>query len=187
MTIAIITGGSRGLGRSTALQCAARGSGVILTYNSHPEGADAVARAIEADGGKAVALKLDVSDTGSFPEFKQAVVTALAQTWGRTTFDHFVNNAGYGLFKSIATVTEDEFDGLFFLTQTLLPLMADGGAIVNVTSAPPVSPPPALPPMLRSRAGSRCSPATWPRSSETAASAPMRCRPAQSVPNSAAG
>jgi NAD(P)-dependent dehydrogenase (short-subunit alcohol dehydrogenase family) len=195
MTIAIITGGSRGLGRSTALQCAARGSGVILTYNSHPEGADAVVRAIEADGGKAVALKLDVSDTGSFPEFKQAVVTALAQTWGRTTFDHFVNNAGYGLFKSIATVTEDEFDGLFavhlkgpfFLTQTLLPLMADGGAIVNVTSAPPVSPPPALPPMLRSRAGSRCSPATWPRSSETAASAPMRCRPAQSVPNSAAG
>jgi NAD(P)-dependent dehydrogenase (short-subunit alcohol dehydrogenase family) len=143
MTIAIITGGSRGLGRSTALQCAARGSGVILTYNSHPEGADAVVRAIEANGGKAVALKLDVSDTTSFAEFKQAVVTALAQTWGRTTFDHLVNNAGYGLFKSIATVTEDEFDGLFavhlkgpfFLTQVLLPLMADGGAIVNVTSA----------------------------------------------------
>jgi NAD(P)-dependent dehydrogenase (short-subunit alcohol dehydrogenase family) len=143
MTIAIITGGSRGLGRSTALQCAARGSGVILTYNSHPEGADAVVRAIEANGGKAVALELDVSDTTSFAEFKQAVVTALAQTWGRTSFDHLVNNAGYGLFKSIATVTEDEFDSLFavhlkgpfFLTQALLPLMADDGAIVNVTSA----------------------------------------------------
>jgi NAD(P)-dependent dehydrogenase (short-subunit alcohol dehydrogenase family) len=143
MTIAIITGGSRGLGRSTALQCAARGSGVILTYNSHPEGAEEVVRAIEANGGKAVALKLDVSDTTSFAEFKQAVVTALAQTWGRTTFDHLVNNAGYGLFKSIATVTEDEFDSLFavhlkgpfFLTQALLSLMADGGAIVNLTSA----------------------------------------------------
>jgi NAD(P)-dependent dehydrogenase (short-subunit alcohol dehydrogenase family) len=143
MTIAIITGGSRGLGRSTALQCAARGSGVILTYNSHPEGAEEVVQAIKANGGKAVALKLDVSDTTSFAEFKQAVVTALAQTWGRTTFDHLVNNAGYGLFKSIATVTEDEFDSLFavhlkgpfFLTQALLSLMADGGAIVNLTSA----------------------------------------------------
>lgn len=143
MTIALITGASRGLGRSTALQCAARGSGVILTYNSHPEGADAVVRAIEAEGGKAVALKLDVADTASFPAFKQAVVTALDTVWGRRDFDHLVNNAGYGLFKPIATVTEAEFDGLFavhlkgpfFLTQTLLPLIADGGAIVNLTSA----------------------------------------------------
>ncbi|MDN4633608.1 SDR family oxidoreductase [Sphingomonas sp. PsM26] len=143
MTIALITGASRGLGRSAALQCAARGSGVILTYNSHPEGADAVVRAIEAEGGKAVTLKLDVADTASFPAFKQAVVTALDTVWGRTTFDHLVNNAGYGLFKPIATVTEAEFDGLFavhlkgpfFLTQALLPLIADGGAIVNLTSA----------------------------------------------------
>ena len=143
MTIALITGASRGLGRSTALQCAARGSGVILTYNSHPEGADEVVQAIEAKGGSAVALKLDVADTASFPTFKQAVVTALGTVWGRTTFDHLVNNAGYGLFKAIATVTEAEFDGLFavhlkgpfFLTQTLLPLIADGGAIVNLTSA----------------------------------------------------
>jgi NAD(P)-dependent dehydrogenase (short-subunit alcohol dehydrogenase family) len=143
MTITIITGGSRGLGRSTALQCAARGSGVILTYNSHPEGANEVVRAIEADGGKAVALKLDVSDTASFGAFKEEVAAALATTWGRTDFDHLVNNAGYGLFNPIATVTEAEFDGLFavhlkgpfFLTQTLLPMMVDGGAIVNLTSA----------------------------------------------------
>lgn len=143
MTITIITGGSRGLGRSTALQCAARGSGVILTYNSHPEGADEVVRAIEADGGKAVALKLDVSDTASFGAFKEEVAAALATTWGRTDFDHLVNNAGYGLFNPIATVTEAEFDGLFavhlkgpfFLTQTLLQMMVDGGAIVNLTSA----------------------------------------------------
>jgi NAD(P)-dependent dehydrogenase (short-subunit alcohol dehydrogenase family) len=143
MTIALITGASRGLGRSTALQCAARGSGVILTYNSHPDGADEVVQATEAKGGSAVALKLDVADTASFPAFKQAVAAALDTVWGRTTFDHLVNNAGYGLFKSIVTVTEAEFDGLFavhlkgpfFLTQTLLPLIADGGAIVNLTSA----------------------------------------------------
>jgi NAD(P)-dependent dehydrogenase (short-subunit alcohol dehydrogenase family) len=143
MTIAIITGASRGLGRSTALQCAARGSGVILTYNSHPEGADAVVREIKAAGGKAVALKLDVSDTAAFPAFRDAVAAALSATWDRTAFDHLVNNAGFGLFNPIASVTEAEFDSLFavhlkgpfFLTQTLLPLMADGGAIVNLTSA----------------------------------------------------
>jgi NAD(P)-dependent dehydrogenase (short-subunit alcohol dehydrogenase family) len=143
MTIAIITGGSRGLGRSTALQCAARGTGVILTYNSHPDGAEQVVRAIEADGCKAVALKLDVTDTASFAAFRDAVASTLAATWDRTDFDHLVNNAGYGLFNPIATVTEAEFDGLFavhlrgpfFLTQTLLPLMANGGSIVNLTSA----------------------------------------------------
>jgi NAD(P)-dependent dehydrogenase (short-subunit alcohol dehydrogenase family) len=143
MTIAIITGGSRGLGRSAALQCAARGSGVILTYNSHPEGADEVVREIEAIGGRGVALKLDVSDTLSFPAFKDAVAAALAAMWNRADFDHLVNNAGYGFFKRITGVTEAEFDGLFavhlkgpfFLTQTLLPMMADGGSIVNLTSA----------------------------------------------------
>ncbi|KKC27921.1 SDR family NAD(P)-dependent oxidoreductase [Sphingomonas sp. SRS2] len=143
MTIAIITGASRGLGRSTALQCAGRGSGVILTYNNHPDGADAVVREIEAGGGKAVALKLDVSDIAAFPAFEDAVVASLDTHWGRTSFDHLVNNAGFGLFNPIATVTEAQFDGLFavhlkgpfFLTQMLLPLMAEGGAIVNLTSA----------------------------------------------------
>jgi NAD(P)-dependent dehydrogenase (short-subunit alcohol dehydrogenase family) len=143
MTIAIITGGSRGLGRSAALQAAARGIGVILTYNSHPEGADEVVRTINTGGGKAVALKLDVADTESFPALRDAVAAVLAATWGRDTFDHLVNNAGYGVFNPIASVTEVEFDGLFavhlkgpfFLTQTLLPLMAGGGSIVNLTSA----------------------------------------------------
>ena len=100
-------------------------------------------RAIAAEGGKAVALKLDVAEIGSFAGFRDAVVTALSEHWRRTDFDHLVNNAGYGLFNPIASVTEDEFDGLFavhlkgpfFLTQTLLPLIADGGAIVNLTSA----------------------------------------------------
>ncbi|MCC0807644.1 SDR family oxidoreductase [Methylobacterium sp. W2] len=143
MTIAIITGGSRGLGRSTAMQCAARGIGVILTYNSHPKGADGAVRTIQSGGGEAVALKLDVADTGSFPAFREAVAAALAATWDRDSFDHLVNNAGYGAFNPITSVTEAEFDGLFavhlkgpfFLTQALLPLMADGGSIVNLTSA----------------------------------------------------
>jgi NAD(P)-dependent dehydrogenase (short-subunit alcohol dehydrogenase family) len=143
MTIAIITGASRGLGKSTALECARRGTGVILTYNSHPGGADAVVQEIEARGGKAVALKLDVADTASFPAFRDSVATALSTVWGRSDFDQLVNNAGYGLYNPIETVTEVEFDGLlavhlkgpFFLTQTLLPLMARGGHIVNLTSA----------------------------------------------------
>ncbi|MGX5666652.1 SDR family NAD(P)-dependent oxidoreductase [Rhizobium daejeonense] len=143
MSIVIITGGSRGLGASIAAQCAKRGLGVILTYNSNRQAAEKVVGAIEADGGKAVALELDVSSTAEFPAFRDAVRQALATTWNANTFDFLVNNAGYGLYNPIATVTEDEFDGLFrvhlkgpfFLTQSLLPLMADGGHIVNVTSA----------------------------------------------------
>ncbi|MFT8988697.1 MAG: SDR family oxidoreductase [Gluconobacter albidus] len=143
MSIVIITGGSRGLGASVAAQCANRGMGVILTYNSNRQAADKVVGTIKAGGGKAVALELDVSSTAEFPAFRDAVRQALATTWNTNTFDFLVNNAGYGLYNSIATVTEDEFDGLFrvhlkgpfFLTQALLPLMADGGHIVNVTSA----------------------------------------------------
>jgi NAD(P)-dependent dehydrogenase (short-subunit alcohol dehydrogenase family) len=143
MSIVIITGGSRGLGASIAIQCARRGMGVILTYNSNRQSAETVVGTIEADGGKAVALELDVSNSASFPAFQRAVTEALARTWNVQTFDFLVNNAGYGLYNPIATVTEDEFDGLFrvhlkgpfFLTQALLPLMADGGHIVNVTSA----------------------------------------------------
>ncbi|HEX7825356.1 MAG TPA: SDR family oxidoreductase [Mycobacterium sp.] len=143
MSIVIITGGSRGIGAATALACAARGMGVILTYNSNPDSANDVVDRIVDGGGRAVALKLDVADTSSFPAFGDEVRVALQTTWNRNDFDHLVNNAGYGLFKSIATVTEAEFDGLFnvhlkgpfFLTQTLLPLIADGGQIVNLTSA----------------------------------------------------
>jgi NAD(P)-dependent dehydrogenase (short-subunit alcohol dehydrogenase family) len=143
MSIVIITGGSRGLGASIATHCARRGLGVILTYNSNGQAAEQVVRTIEADGCKAVALELDVSDSASFPAFRAAVVEALARAWKAQTFDFLVNNAGYGLYNPIATVTEDDFDGLFrvhlkgpfFLTQALLPLMADGGHIVNVTSA----------------------------------------------------
>lgn len=143
MSIVIITGASRGLGASTALQAAKRGMGVILTYNSHAAGAEEVVRQIEAEGGKAVALALDVGKVASFAGFRANVAAALAATWGRDRFDALVNNAGYGGFAAIEAVTEAEFDGLlnvhlkgpFFLTQALLPLMADGGHIVNMTSA----------------------------------------------------
>lgn len=143
MSVVIITGASRGLGRSAALQCARRGMGVIVTYNSHPNGAEEVVAVIAAMGGKAKALALDVSQVSSFAAFRDGVAQTLKTHWSRDRFDFLVNNGGHGLFEPIASVTEAQFDGLlnvhlkgpFFLTQTLLPLMADGGAIVNITSA----------------------------------------------------
>ncbi|MDQ2140311.1 SDR family oxidoreductase [Alcaligenaceae bacterium C4P045] len=143
MSVVIITGASRGLGASTAMQAADRGMGVILTYNSHAAGAEAIVRSIEAKGGKAAAIGLDVSNVASFAAFRDAVAVVLKNTWNTDRFDALVNNAGYGIFNAIESVTEAEFDGLlnvhlkgpFFLTQALLPLMVDGGHIVNLTSA----------------------------------------------------
>lgn len=143
MSVVIITGASRGLGASAAVHAARRGMGVILTYNSHAAGAEEVVRSIEAEGGKAVALALDVGKVASFANFRDEVAAALQATWRRDRFDALVNNAGHGAFTSIETVTETEFDGLlnvhlkgpFFLTQALLPLIADGGQIINMTSA----------------------------------------------------
>jgi len=145
MSIVIITGASRGIGASAAVQVAKRGMDVILTYNSHAAGAEKIVREIEADGGKALAIGLDVGKLASFAGFRDKVAAALETKWRRNSFDALVNNAGYGLFNAIETVSEAEFDGLlnvhlkgpFFLTQALLPLMADGGHIVNMTSATP--------------------------------------------------
>ncbi|MCP1496607.1 NAD(P)-dependent dehydrogenase (short-subunit alcohol dehydrogenase family) [Pseudomonas migulae] len=143
MGVIVITGGSRGIGASTAEHAAQRGMGVILTYNSDPQSAAAVVGRIELHGGKAVALKLDVSDVGSFEAFRESVRLALGETWGSTTLSGLVNNAGYGLFNPLATVSEAQFDGLFnvhlkgpfFLTQALLPLLAEHASIVNLSSA----------------------------------------------------
>ncbi len=143
MKIVIITGSSRGIGAATAIECARRGMGVVVTYNSNPDKADEVVATITAKGGKAVALKLDVGDTGSFAAFRDALRTQLKAVWAREKFDFLVNNAGYGLYTPLRDVTEEQFDGLygvhlkgpFFLTQILLPLMEDGGQIVNMTSA----------------------------------------------------
>jgi NAD(P)-dependent dehydrogenase (short-subunit alcohol dehydrogenase family) len=122
---------------------ARRGMGVILTYNANPAAAHAVVQHIEQAGGKAVALKLDVADVGSFAAFRESVVGALSETWGVSTLAGLVNNAGYGLFNPMESVSEAQFDGLFgvhlkgpfFLTQTLLPLMGNGASIVNLSSA----------------------------------------------------
>ena len=143
MSVILITGGSRGIGASTATLCAERGMGVVLTYNNNPKAAQAVVEQIQAGGGKAVALKLDVADVSSFGAFAETVQQVLEQVWDVAHLDGVVNNAGYGLFNPIATVSEAQFDGLFnvhlkgpfFLTQTLLPLLADGASIVNLTSA----------------------------------------------------
>jgi NAD(P)-dependent dehydrogenase (short-subunit alcohol dehydrogenase family) len=142
MGIAIITGGSRGLGRSMALHLAKAGHDVILTYNSKQVEADAVVAEIEKAGRKAAALQLNVANSASFAGFASAVQKLLADRWGRKDFDYLVNNAGIGLHASIAETTEAQFDELmnihlkapFFLTQRLLPLMRDGGRILNVSS-----------------------------------------------------
>ncbi|MBB6116261.1 NAD(P)-dependent dehydrogenase (short-subunit alcohol dehydrogenase family) [Rahnella inusitata] len=143
MKVILITGGSTGIGASTAIECAAKGMGVILTWHRHPEAADEVVRQIDAAGGKAVAVQLDVSRSQTFAAFRTQLAAVLEDFWQRRDFDVLINNAGFGLFNPIETVTENEFDNLFnvhlkgpfFLTQTLLPLLTDGGHIVNVTSA----------------------------------------------------
>lgn len=143
MKIVMVTGSSRGLGASTALECAKRGMGVIVTYNHNPGKAHEVVKAIAGIGGKAVALELDVGNSGSFRDFRTSVSAQLHALWGRETFDFLVNNAGYGLYAPIPEVTEEQFDclfnvhlkGPFFLTQTLLPIIEAGGHVVNVTSA----------------------------------------------------
>lgn len=143
MSIAIITGGSRGIGASTALACAERGMGVVLTFNANPEAAEKVVERIRHKGGQATTAKLDVADSASFPVFRDDVARRLEKIWNTDRFNFLVNNAGFGQFNPIVSVTEDEFDALyrvhlkgpFFLTQTLLSLMADGGHIVNIGSA----------------------------------------------------
>lgn len=143
MGVIVITGGSRGIGASTAEHIAKKGQGVILTYNTNRQAALSLVERIESAGGKAVALQLDVSDVGSFGAFRQSVATTLREKWDATTLDGLVNNAGHGVFNPLASVTEAQFDDLcnvhlkgpFFLTQTLLPLLAPGSGIVNLTSA----------------------------------------------------
>jgi NAD(P)-dependent dehydrogenase (short-subunit alcohol dehydrogenase family) len=142
MTIAIITGGSRGLGKAMAMASATKGHDVILTYNSRQEEAEAVVAEIEKGGRKAVALRLDVSDSKSFVAFRDAVKETLKQVWQRDDFDFLINNAGIGIHAPFTETTEEQFDqlvnvqfkGPFFLTQTLLPLMVNGGRIINISS-----------------------------------------------------
>ncbi|MFL6586866.1 MAG: SDR family NAD(P)-dependent oxidoreductase [Luteimonas sp.] len=140
--IAMITGASRGLGRNTALAVARSGGDVVLTYRSNAEEAHAVVAEIEALGRKAMALQLDTGDVEAFPALVDELRVGLRATWQRDTFDHLVNNAGHGDTAPIAETTVAQFDrlvdvhfkGVFFLTQALLPLINDGGRIVNIST-----------------------------------------------------
>lgn len=140
--IALVTGGSRGLGKNAVLKLAAEGTGIILTWNNSQQEAQEVVREIEGKGGKAAALQLNVGDTASFSRFAQKVKDTLKHVWQRDTFDYLVNNAGTGLYAPYTETTEAQFDdamnihfkGPFFLTQQLLPLIKDGGRILNVSS-----------------------------------------------------
>jgi NAD(P)-dependent dehydrogenase (short-subunit alcohol dehydrogenase family) len=139
--IAIITGGSRGLGRSMALHLARDGADIILTWQQNEAAAQDVVAAIEALGRRAAAVKLDVADSGAFASFAGQVDTILAD-WGRERFDILVNNAGSGLHVPLMELTEDQFDGMIaihlksalFLTQALAPRLNDGGRILNISS-----------------------------------------------------
>jgi NAD(P)-dependent dehydrogenase (short-subunit alcohol dehydrogenase family) len=140
--IALITGGSRGLGRSMALHLAERGVDIVFTYRAAVSEASEVRQRIQALGRKAVALPLDVAESDSFETFAKTLAGELERTWGRKQFDYLVNNAGIGLHASIVETTPAQLDEIFnvhfkapfLLTQRLLPLIVDGGRVINVSS-----------------------------------------------------
>ncbi|GAB7531704.1 SDR family oxidoreductase [Pseudomonas sp. 3A(2025)] len=140
--IVLITGASRGLGRNMALHLAKRGVHIIGTYRSGAAEAQSLKQEIEALGGKAAMLALDITDTANYQAFSVAVTDALKSEFGRERFDFLVNNAGNGLFANFTDATEEQFGSLVathlrgpvFLTQKLLPLIEDGGRILNVSS-----------------------------------------------------
>jgi NAD(P)-dependent dehydrogenase (short-subunit alcohol dehydrogenase family) len=141
-TISLVTGASRGLGRNTAISIARHGGDVVLTYRNGIEEAKAVVAEIEALGRKAVAIQLDVTKIAALGPFVEGLRAVLRDIWGRDTIDHLVNNAGQGEMASFTETTEAQFDalfdthvkGVFFLTQALLPIIANGGRIVNFSS-----------------------------------------------------
>lgn len=142
MKIALITGGSRGLGANMARHLAQKGVGVIVTYHQRRDAAAAVCNEVASLGGRAEALQLDVAASENFQNFAAEVKTLLAEKFNRENFDFLVNNAGTGAYAPIASTTPQQFDEMvaiqlkapFFLTQALLPLIADGGKILNISS-----------------------------------------------------
>lgn len=140
--VALVTGGSRGLGKSTVLHLAQHGTDSILTYHGKEDQARRVVDRVQQTGRKAVALQLDTGTTQGFFDFSNQVKRVLQEHWQRDRFDFLVNNAGIGLNNAFSETTEAQFDrlmdinfkGVFFLTQALLPLIVDGGRIVNISS-----------------------------------------------------
>lgn len=142
MSITIVVGASSGIGQAAAIRAAQSGSGVIVTYNSNKDGAAETVARIQDAGGTAAALPLDVGDSATLPAFRAAVEQELAETWGAQKFTGLVNNAGFGGGTLFADTTEEQLDrfyrvifkGPYLVTQALLPLLDDGGAIVNTSS-----------------------------------------------------
>jgi NAD(P)-dependent dehydrogenase (short-subunit alcohol dehydrogenase family) len=140
--IALVTGGSRGLGKNMALRLADYGSDVIITYHSQKEAANAVVSEIEARGKNAIALQYDSSDFKSLDIFLQQVVQTLQNKWNTDRFDFLINNAGIGATIPFAQVTETDFDrfmnihfkSIYFLCQKSLPIMNDQGRIINIST-----------------------------------------------------
>jgi len=140
--VALVTGSSRGLGRAIALKLAADGADIIVTYREKKDEADQVAAEIQKLGRKAAVLQIDVADTKTFETFAKTVAETLESTWQRKSFDFLVNNAGIDVWSPFDQMTEEGFDrlvnvhfkGVYFLTQKLLPYIADGGRIVNTSS-----------------------------------------------------
>jgi len=140
--IALVTGGSRGLGRDMALSLAKKGIDVILTYNTHKAEAEKVVSQIERSGRKAAAIQFDVSDNKSFDNFISELLVSLQTNWNTNKFDYLINNAGIGATLPILEVTEEAFDnlmnihfkGVYFLTQKSLPNMNDNGGVVFISS-----------------------------------------------------
>lgn len=140
--IALVTGGSRGLGKDMALSIAKKGLGVIITWRNNEDQANDVVKEIEAAGGKAASLQLDTNDIKSFDNFITAVKSILQQKWNTHHFDYLINNAGIGGTKFFPDVTEEFFDeflnvhfkGVYFLTQKSLPLLNGGGGIINIST-----------------------------------------------------
>ena len=140
--IALVTGGSRGLGKDMALRLAEKGNDVIITYQSQKEAAEAVVAQIESQGSKAMALPLDVSDFSSLDGFVQQLTATLQSKWGVSHFDFLINNAGMGATIPFAQATEADFDqfmnvhfkSVYFLIQKTLPMLNDGGRIINISS-----------------------------------------------------
>ncbi|MDQ0896125.1 SDR family NAD(P)-dependent oxidoreductase [Agromyces ramosus] len=141
--IVVITGASSGIGRGAAIEIAARGMGVIATYNARPEGAERTVADILENGGTAVALPLDIGRTDTFPDFTDALTGVLKSEWNKGRIHALVNNAGFGGGMGFEEMTEEAFDayyrvllrGPYFLTQALLPLIETGGSIVNTSSS----------------------------------------------------
>ncbi len=140
--IALVTGGSRGLGRNMAIAIAKKGIDVVFTYNSNKAAANEVVAEIQLLGQKAIAFPLNTGDIKGFDAFFTEVSTHLKENTGSTNFDFLINNAGTALYAPFAETTEEQLDemvnihykGVFFLTQKALPFLNDGGRIINISS-----------------------------------------------------